>query len=98
MAKNKRSHSNGRQTQKFVSASRPVAEAPRVFLPKPPVRYGKPFLLMEDVQKNTFEYVQGAWVAHDRSIADYRIDCKVNELPQKVNKMTRYEIRSPIVE
>jgi len=57
--------------------------------------YGKAFILMEDLQKNTFEYVKGAWVPHAMTIAECRVDCQVKELPQKVNGMTRYEVRCP---
>ena len=71
-------------------------EAPRVFEKKVPVQYGKPFILLEDTNKNTFEYKAGAWVPHAMSIAECRVECQVNELPQKVNSMTRYEVRLPI--
>jgi hypothetical protein len=71
-------------------------EAPRSFEKKPPVQYGKPFVLLEDVNKNTFEYKGGAWIPHSMSIAECRLECQVNELPQKVNSMTRYEVRLPV--
>jgi hypothetical protein len=77
------------------SASTP-REAPRVYERKAPVQYGKPFILLEDVNKNTFEYKAGAWVPHAMSIAECRVECQVNELPQKVNSMTRYEVRLPV--
>jgi hypothetical protein len=51
---------------------------------------------MEDEQKNTFIYEGGAWVPHSASIAECRQTCQVKELPQKVNRMTRYEIRCPV--
>ena len=51
---------------------------------------------MEDATKNTFEFKLGAWVPHIMSIAECRRECIVKELPQKVNGMTRYEIRSPV--
>jgi hypothetical protein len=63
---------------------------------EPAKQYGEPFILMEDASKNTFEYLRGAWIPHDRAIADYRVDCQIKELAQKVNRMTRYEIRSPL--
>jgi len=63
---------------------------------KPPMQYGKPFILLEDEQKNTFEYAQGAWIPYALSIAQCRQDCQVKELPQKVNGKTRYEIRMPL--
>jgi hypothetical protein len=58
--------------------------------------YGEPFILLEDANKNTFEYRGGAWVAHSKSIKECRVDCQVKELSQKLNRMTRYEIRSPL--
>jgi hypothetical protein len=63
---------------------------------KAPTQYGKPFILLEDANKNTFEYQGGAWVPHTMTIAECREACQVTELPQKVNRMTRYEIRSPL--
>ena len=53
-------------------------------------------MLMEDESKNTFEYSKGAWVPYSRSIAECRTDSQVTKLAQKVNNMTRYEIRCPI--
>jgi hypothetical protein len=61
----------------------------------PPVAYGKPFIVLEDDQKNTFVYKAGAWVPHSATIAECRQDCQVKELPQRVNRMVRYEIRCP---
>jgi len=64
--------------------------------PKPPVQYGKSFVLLDDLEKNTFEYSSGAWVPYAMSIAQCRLDCQVKELPQKVNGNTRYEVRLPL--
>jgi len=66
----------------------------------PPVikQYGPPFVLLEDGTKKTFEYQSGSWVEYGRSIADCRIDCQVKELAQKVNRMTRYEVRLPLTD
>lgn len=83
---------------------KPKGRAPRVLAPlevyKPkntvPTQYGKPFILLEDTDKNTFEYQGGAWVPHAKTIAECQVDCQVKELSQKVNKMTRYEVRSPV--
>jgi hypothetical protein len=80
-----------RATQSAATAKEP----PRTFEKKPPVQYGKPFVLLEDAQKNTFEYKGGAWIPHAMSIAECRLECQVTELPQKVNYMTRYEVRYP---
>ena len=63
---------------------------------RPPTQYGKPFILMEDKDKNTFEYAAGTWVLHSMNIAECRQACQVKELSQKVNGMTRYEIRYPL--
>ena len=86
--------------QKPRRPAAPRTDAPREVLQtiekKPPAQYGKPFILLEDQQKNTFEYARGAWVAYSMSIAELRQDCQVKELPQKVNGMTRYEIRSTL--
>jgi hypothetical protein len=73
----------------------PVAPRP-VIEKKPPVVYGKAIVVLEDEAKVTFEFQQGAWVPFSMSIAECRRDCLVKELPQKVNRMTRYEIRCPI--
>ena len=64
--------------------------------PKPPVQYGKSFVLLEDLDKHTFEYSSGAWIPYARSIAQFRLECLVKELPQKVNGNTRYEVRLPL--
>jgi hypothetical protein len=60
---------------------------------KPPTQYGKPFILLEDGNKDTFEFKGGQWVAHPMNIAECRESGLVKQLPQKVNGMTRYEIR-----
>lgn len=72
------------------------AEPRPVFERKPPVVYGKPIVVLEDEAKSTFEFQQGAWIPFSMSIAECRRDCLVKELPQKVNRMTRYEIRCPL--
>lgn len=64
--------------------------------PKPPTQYGKAFVLMEDADRNTFEFAAGAWIPYGLTIAQCRRDCLVKELSQKVNGKTRYEVRSPI--
>ncbi len=63
---------------------------------EPKKEYGLPFILMEDENLNTFHYLRGAWVPYQRRIAECRIDCQVKALPQKLNKMTRYEVRAPL--
>ncbi len=95
-----------RRTYQPQQKKKRSAEGPRVSTPRPasvplvrlpPVVYGKPFILMEDKDKHTFEFTRGAWVAYERTIAQCRLDCQVKELPQKVNNMTRYEVRCPVV-
>jgi hypothetical protein len=63
---------------------------------EPKREYGRPFILMEDESLNTFHYVSGAWIPYEKKIAECRLDCQVKALPQKVNKMIRYEVRAPI--
>ena len=73
-----------------------VKETPLPRTPKPIVHYGPPFVVLEDANKNTFEYANGAWVPFAMSIAQCKQTCQVKELPQKVNNKTRYEIRVPV--
>jgi hypothetical protein len=89
--KNQRS----RRGPRTPSSSAPAEPRP-VFERKPPVVYGKPIVVLEDEAKSTFEFQQGAWIPFSMSIAECRRDCLVKELPQKVNRMTRYEIRCPL--
>lgn len=67
-----------------------------VYEPKPPVVYGKPILILEDATRNTFEFKSGAWIPFAMTIAECRRTCQVKELPQKINNMTRYEVRCPV--
>ncbi len=67
-----------------------------VYEPKPPVVYGKPILVLEDSQRNTFEFKAGSWVPFDLTIAECRRTCRVKELSQKINNMTRYEVCRPV--
>ncbi|MEX2185301.1 MAG: hypothetical protein WD875_00840 [Pirellulales bacterium] len=95
MARNNRFQSRGkRKGRGGVAPARPPAAcaADRVA----PTVYGDPFVIMEDENKGTFIYKSGAWVAHSMSIAECRESCQVTELPQKVKRMTRYEIREPV--
>jgi hypothetical protein len=90
------------QPNKRQAASRPPSDTRRSMLvPLAPVErvaptvYGKAFIVAEDSAKNTFVFQQGAWVAYHESIAQARLTCQVKELPQKLNNMTRYEVRVP---
>jgi hypothetical protein len=96
MAQRKR-FDNKRQKPHLRTAPPIRREAPVAAAKKPPTQYGKPFILLEDSKKNTFGYQGGAWVPHAMTIAECRLDdCQVKELPQKVNNMTRYEVRCPL--
>lgn len=86
-----------RQKQAVVRRGAPAVREPAIpYVPKPPVRYAAPFVLLEDADKNTFEYANGAWVPYAMSIAECKQTYQVKELPQKVNDKTRYEIRVPL--
>jgi hypothetical protein len=89
------------RNQRAKGPSRPPraapVSAPRVVMEKkPPVVYGKAIIVLEDEAKCTFEFDKGAWVPYPMSIAECRRECLVKELPQKVNRMTRYEVRCPV--
>lgn len=86
-------HSKPRAGSGSTASRPPVPAAER----KPPVRYGKPFVLLEDAQKSTFIYNGGQWVPYPKSIAECRVDCQVTELAQKIKGMTRYEVSTQIV-
>ena len=96
MARNrpKHTHQRGRVTNLAPSPTRTLYRPPE---PQriAPVVYGKAFIVLEDEARNTFIFQGGAWVAHTASIAECRQSCQVKELPQKVNRMTRYEVRCP---
>ncbi|MBL9095212.1 MAG: hypothetical protein JNL96_28595 [Planctomycetaceae bacterium] len=94
MAQRRSYQSNRRHSSPRAAAAAPPP-TPRP-VKQPPKQYGKPFILLEDEKKNTFEFQGGSWVAYPRSVAECRIDCDVKELSQKVNRMTRYEVRLPI--
>ena len=90
-------HHGNRYKPRTGAPAATVVRAPSPSLErKAPVKYGKPFVLLEDGQKSTFIYSDGQWVAHAASIAQCRQDCQVKELPQKINGMTRYEVCSPL--
>jgi hypothetical protein len=84
-------HGGGR----FAPETRSLQRPPAVIERAAPIIYGKPFILLEDAEKNTFIFKAGAWVAHSESIAQCRESCQVKELPQRVNGRVRYEIRCP---
>ena len=93
-------HNNNRVQNKRQKASArpPLVKPPLEARPasKAPQQYGKPFVLLEDGNKHTFQFLRGAWVPYPKNIAECRQDCDVKELAQKVNQMTRYEVRCPL--
>ena len=93
MAQKHRFH-NKRDKRSDTPADR--RPAPPVYEPKPPVEYGKPVMVLEDTKRKTFEYKSGAWVPFSMTIAECRLTCQVKQMPQKINQMTRYEIRCPV--
>ncbi len=75
----------------------PRKTPPEAMVKKPVIEYGKPFVLLEDSKKNTFGYEGGAWTPYAMTIAQCRLnDFQVKQLAQKVNNMTRYEVRTPL--
>jgi len=97
MARNRPNHSQKRARfpSSATSDTRSLRRPPEFTGRQAPVVYGKAFIILEDAEKNTFIYKAGAWVPHTASIAECRATCQVKQLPQSVNRMTRYEIRCP---
>jgi len=95
MAQKRRFVQNKRQLARTDSAIRGLRRPPEITERPAPTVYGKPFIVVEDEQKNTFIFQGGAWVPHTASIAECRQTCQVKELPQRVNRMIRYEVRCP---
>ncbi len=91
-APNKRQAASRPPSDTRRSSLVPITQVERVA----PTVYGKPFIVAEDAAKNTFIFQGGAWVAYSESIAQCRLTCQVKELPQKLNNMTRYEVRIPM--
>lgn len=96
MAQRNRFQGNKRKPQKGASPARAPVEASVPPERRPPKVYGEAFVLLEDGQKNTFHYSGGQWQPYELSIAECRKECQVDELPQKVRQMTRYEVRRPV--
>ncbi|MFO0818204.1 MAG: hypothetical protein U1A77_09705 [Pirellulales bacterium] len=92
----KKHHNHQKRSRRGDAPRSGRAEAPAPYVPKPPVTYGKPTMILEDASRQTFEFKGGAWTPFDRSIAECRQDCLVKEMPQKINSMTRYEVRFPL--
>jgi hypothetical protein len=90
---------NRRGGKKQYRSSRATAiERPAIEIPqsREPLSFGKPFIVLEDAQKTTFEYRQGGWIPFAMTISQCRSEGHVKELPQKINNMTRYEVRLPL--
>lgn len=97
MAKKRHHHHSGKPNKpRTTEHSRNIREPVQILAPKPKPEYGQPFILLEDEAKNTFAYQAGKWVPHPDTIAECRIECQVKELGQKINRMTRYEVRRPL--
>ena len=99
MAKRKQQPGNKRQQKAAVARNptpRYISELAAPRTPEAKKEYGDAFILLEDENRTTFHYQGGAWVPYEKNIAECRLDCKVQLLPQKVNKMNRYEIRPQI--
>jgi len=96
MAQRRKFTQNKRQAARSPAPNtRTLRQMPTVIERHAPVAYGKPFIVVEDAEKNTFIYKAGEWIPHTASIAEFRQTCQVKELPQRVNGRIRYEVRSP---
>jgi len=91
--KNRFGNNKRRGPRNSTSEPRGLRPPPEPIERQAPPVYGKAFVVLEDEQKNTFVFKAGAWVPHSASIAECRRTCQVKELPQRVNRMIRYEIR-----
>jgi hypothetical protein len=96
MAQHRRPAPNRRQASRLPPQVRGLARPPELSDLPARVVYGKPFILLEDAEKNTFVFSGGNWVAYESTIAELRSTCQVKALPQGVGKMSRYEIRAPL--
>jgi len=93
MARNRRFQGGQHNKNRARPSHAPTLSA----VPAPPEKkrvivYGKPVVILEDESKNTFEYQGGKWIPYELTIAECRANGQVKELPQKVNRMTRYEV------
>jgi len=95
MAAKRRFHPPKRAGGRFAPETRSLQRPPAITERQAPIVYGKPFVVLEDEAKNTFVFKAGTWVPHTASIAECRQTCHVKQLPQRVNRMIRYEIRCP---
>ena len=93
MAQRRKFNQNKRQIARSAPEVRSLRYPPEVVERQQPKVYGKPFIILEDDAKNTFIYSAGAWIPHSASIAECRQLGQVKELPQRLNRMIRYEVR-----
>jgi hypothetical protein len=96
MGQRRHFHHNKRQIARASSPeTRGLRRPPAVTERVPQNVYGKPYIVLEDHNKNTFIYQAGSWVPHSATIAECRQTCQVKELAQRLNHMVRYEVRCP---
>jgi len=93
LAQRRRFNQNKRQIARAAPENRGLRYPPEIVERQLPKVYGKPFIVIEDVEKNTFIYSAGTWVPHSATIAECRQLGQVKELPQRLNRMIRYEVR-----
>ena len=97
MAQKHRARQNKRQGGGLRTFAPPPARSAAIPYERvAPVVFGEAFIVLEDEKKDTFIYEGGAWVPFASSIAEYRKTCQVKQLPQRVGRKIRYEVRSPI--
>ena len=94
MAQHRRPVPNRRQASRLPAQVRGLARPPEPSEIPARVVYGKPFIVLEDAEKNTFVFQGGNWVAYEATIAELRVAGQVKTLPS-VGKRSRYEIRLP---
>jgi hypothetical protein len=93
MAQRRKFNQNKRQIARAAPESRSLRYPPAIVERQQPKVFGKPIIILEDDAKNTFVYSAGNWVPHSASIAEIRQLGQVKELPQRLNRMIRYEVR-----
>jgi hypothetical protein len=96
MAQKRRSNLRAQRGGRAPNPGTRMLQRPPEVEIQPAVVYGKPFIVLEDKDRNTFVFEAGNWVPYSESIAECRKTCQVKELPQRVNQMIRYEVRCPV--
>src|SRR5262245_49842359 len=73
MVQKRRVNQNKRQAARSAAPdTRSLRRPPELSELPRPVVYGKPFIVVEDADKNTFVFQAGNWVAYSASIAECR--------------------------